>query len=181
MVKNFKFQTPNFKETPSRKLQNAGWQSQRDCILQPRVARYELPWVLARSILNPKRVSSRARPHGKKELGALTTELLVAMALLTFALFPLAYSFASERRLARSYYQRAVAMEIVDGEMEVLLAGEWRSYQPGLQEYHVKGAASTNLPPGKFQLEVAKEKVRLEWLPSLQRQGGAVMREGTIR
>jgi hypothetical protein len=117
----------------------------------------------------------------ESELGALTTELLVAMALLIAALFPLAYSFASEKRLARSYYQRAVAMEIVDGEMEVLLAGEWRSYRPGLQEYRVKAAAATNLPPGKFQLEVANDKVRLEWLPSLQMQGGPVTREGKIR
>jgi hypothetical protein len=103
------------------------------------------------------------------------------MALLTVALFPLAYSFAAERRLARSYYQRAVAMEIVDGEMEVLLAGEWRSFKPGAQEYHVKGATVTNLPPGKFQLEVGGDKLRLEWLPSMQMQGGPVMREGTVR
>jgi hypothetical protein len=103
------------------------------------------------------------------------------MALLVFALFPLAYSFASERRLARSYYQRAVAMEIVDGEMEVLLAGEWRSYKPGVQEYHARGSAVTNLPPGKFQLEVAKEKLRLEWLPAIQMQGGPVTREGILR
>jgi len=109
------------------------------------------------------------------------TELLVAMALLTAALFPLAYSFATERRLARSYYQRTVAMEIVDGEMEVLLAGEWRSFKPGVQDYPVKGAAVTNLPPGKFQLEIHDERVRLEWLPAVQREGGPVTREGRIR
>ena len=125
--------------------------------------------------------NSKLKGSRKRELGALTTELLVAMGLLTMALFPLAYSFATEKRMARSYYQRAVAMEIVDGEMEVLVAGEWRSFKPGVQDYHVKGAAVTNLPAGKFQLEVDKEKLRLQWLPSVQFQGGPVFREGSIR
>src|SRR4051812_36219234 len=48
-----------------------------------------------------------------RRLGAMMTELLVAMALLTGALLPLAYSFRSEKRLANASYQRAVAMEIV--------------------------------------------------------------------
>ena len=69
--------------------------------------------------------------------------------------FRCAYSFASERRLARAYYQRAVAMEIVDGEMEVLLAGEWRDFPPGTQDYRVHCGAATNLPPGRFILSVA--------------------------
>ena len=89
-----------------------------------------------------------------RQSAALTTELLVAMALLITALLPFAYSFAAEKRLARSYYQRAVATEIVDGEMEVLVAGEWRSFKSGWQDYSVHAAAVTNLPPGKFKLEV---------------------------
>ena len=55
--------------------------------------------------------------------GALMVELLVALAIMAGVLLPLAYSFTSERRLARAYYNRAVAMEIVDGEMEALVAG----------------------------------------------------------
>jgi len=116
-----------------------------------------------------------------KERAALTTELLVAMALLTGALLPFAYSFAAEKRLARSYYQRAVAMEIVDGEMEVLAAGEWRSFKNGWQDYPVHAAAITNLPPGKFRLEVGNEKLRLEWEPAIKMQGGSVMREARIK
>jgi len=73
-----------------------------------------------------------------RQCGALMVELLVAMALLTGALLPLAYSFASEKRLARSYYQRAVAIEIVDGEMEALAAGEWHAFAPGVHEYRVR-------------------------------------------
>src|SRR5207247_5331359 len=67
----------------------------------------------------------------RRRAGLLMVELLVAMALITGALLPLAYSLASERRLVRATYQRAVAMEIVDGEMEVLAAGRLAAFAPG--------------------------------------------------
>ena len=104
-------------------------------------------------------------------------ELLVAIALLTGALLPLAYSFASEKRLARSSYQRAVAMEIVDGEMEILAAGEWTAYKQGTQDYRVHAAAATNLPPGRFLLSITPTRLRLEWRPEIKMQGGSVSRE----
>ncbi len=63
------------------------------------------------------------RAFAGRERGGLMVELLVAMALLVGALLPLAYSIASEMRYARAAYQRAVAMEIVDGELEVVAAG----------------------------------------------------------
>jgi len=118
---------------------------------------------------------------GARQLGFLTTELLVAMALLVSALLPVAYSIASERRLARAYYQRAVAMEIVDGEIEVLAAGEWRAFTPGTHEYHVQAGSMTNLPPGHFLLTVQNDKVRLEWQPAVKMHGGAVVREARVR
>jgi hypothetical protein len=108
-------------------------------------------------------------------------ELLVAMALLVGVLFPLAYSFSAERRLVRSYYQRAVAMEIVDGEMEVLMAGEWRRFSPGTHDYRVQAGAATNLPPGKFILTVEPGKLRLRWQPALKDRGGPVSREAMIK
>jgi hypothetical protein len=108
-------------------------------------------------------------------------ELLVAMALLTGALLPLAYSIGSEKRLARATYQRAVAMEIVDGEMEVLIAGEWRSFAAGTHDYQVKARSATNLPPGRFLLTMRADRVRLEWRPSVKDHGGSVMREAVVR
>ena len=117
----------------------------------------------------------------KRTSGALMVELLVAMALLTGALLPLAYSIASERRLARASYQRAVAMELVDGEMEILGAGEWHAFAPGTQRYSVRSAAVTNLPPGEFLLTVKPGKVRLEWQPAVKRHGGAVVREMILK
>jgi hypothetical protein len=108
-------------------------------------------------------------------------ELLVAMALLVGAVLPLAYSIASEKRYARALYQRAVAMEIVDGELEVLAAGHWRAFTNGVSEYPVRAAAATNLPPGRFLLTLKDKTVRLEWRPSVKQHGGAVVREAIRR
>ena len=116
-----------------------------------------------------------------QQRGGLMIELLVAIALLTGALLPLAYSVGSEKKLARATYQRSVAMEIVDGEMEILLAGEWRNFTAGTQEYVVKARSATNLPPGKFKLTVGSERVRLEWRPAVRDHGGSVVREAVVK
>jgi len=116
-----------------------------------------------------------------RQRGALMTELVVAMALLAGTLLPLAYSIASERRVARAYYQRAVAMEIVDGEMEVLAAGAWRDFTPGTHEYPVHAAAATNLSPGQFLLTVETGKLRLVWKPAIKDHGGIVVREVKVK
>ena len=57
-----------------------------------------------------------------RQCGSLMAEMLVAIALLMVVLVPVAYSFDAEKRAARATYDHAIAMEIVDGEMEVLLA-----------------------------------------------------------
>ena len=117
------------------------------------------------------RVAGRRAPFNSQlstlnfsTLGSLSVELIVAVAILLGALLPLAYSLSSEKRFARAAYQHAVAMEIVDGEMEALLAGEWRGFTPGAHEYHVRAQAARNLPPGKFLLTLDAQKLRLEWV-----------------
>lgn len=108
-------------------------------------------------------------------------ELLVAIAIFLAALLPIAYSFTAERRVARADYDRAVAMEIVDGEMEVLVAGEWRAFPSGAHPYAVNAQARTNMPPGQFTLTIETNKVRLEWQPAVKGHGGPVVREVTLR
>ena len=115
------------------------------------------------------------------ERGALMAELVVAMALLAVAVLPIGYSIGSEKVLARSCYARAVAMEIVDGEMEVLLAGEWKSFAPGTHDYIIHSQAATNLPAGKFLVTVSSGKTRLEWRPEDKHHGGPVIREALIK
>jgi hypothetical protein len=113
--------------------------------------------------------------------GALMTEWVVAMGLFSLACLPLAFEFMQEVKLARACSQRAVAMSIVDGEMEVLAAGEWRAFNSGQQTYAVTAASATNLPPGEFMLTVADDRVRLDWLPQDRGQGGAVSREVKLK
>jgi hypothetical protein len=68
-------------------------------------------------------------------------------------------------------------MEIVDGEMEVLLAGGWRDFTTGIHSYPVHAHAGQNLPDGQFQLTIQTNLVRLAWQPAEKNHGGAVVRE----
>jgi hypothetical protein len=121
-----------------------------------------------------KRLSSR-------NAAGLMVELLVAIALLTGALLPIAFSIASEKRLARTLYERTVAMEIVDGELEVLAAGEWKGLGPGVHAYHPNGAALTNLPKGEFIVRIDQTKIRLEWLAASNPNHPSVTREVVLK
>jgi len=117
----------------------------------------------------------------QRQRASLMAEMMVAVAILMIAIVPVAYSFDAEKRAARATYDHAIAMEIVDGEMEVLLAGEWRAFTPGTHAYPVTAGALTNLPPGEFTLTLTTNTVRLEWKPSMTRRGGPVVREATLK
>jgi hypothetical protein len=109
--------------------------------------------------------------------GWLVAELMFALGFIIIALIPLAYSFRAEQKLVRVHYNQAVALEIVDGEMEILHAGDWRSVLEGEQPYKVTAASATNLPPGAFFLSRTGAMFRLEWRPAKKRSGGAVARQ----
>ena len=117
----------------------------------------------------------------RRRRGALITEVVVAMGLLTFAMLPLAFSILREQKLTRAYFNRAIVMEIIDGEMESLMAGEWRAFMPGAQTYPVRAEAAKVLPPGKFLLTLDSDRVRLEWSPEKSGKGGKVVREGRVK
>ena len=117
----------------------------------------------------------------RRRRGALITEVVIAMGLFTFAMLPLAFSIVREQKLTRAYFNRAIVMEIIDGEMEALMAGEWRVFTPGAQTYPVRAEAAKSLPPGKFVLTLDSDRVRLEWLPAKSGKGGPVVREGRVK
>ncbi len=104
-------------------------------------------------------------------------ECVVAIGILVAVMIPISCSFVLEHRACRASYNRAVAMELVDGEMEILRAGEWRRFPRGSQPYSINSAATANLPPGRFVLTVQEHLVRLEWQPGAKDQGGKVARE----
>jgi len=117
----------------------------------------------------------------RHDRGFLMVDLIIGMAILTLAIMPLAFSFAHEQQLLRAEYFRAAAMEIVDGEMEVLAAGEWQDFPDGQQVYTVRANAATRLPSGHFQLTKTVKHLRLEWKSDGQRGIGAVVREITVK
>ncbi|MFA6545858.1 MAG: hypothetical protein WCS99_15680 [Limisphaerales bacterium] len=117
----------------------------------------------------------------RRERGALNADMFVALAIFVTAMLPLGYGWVQEQKVARSHYWHAVAMEIVDGEMEILVAGEWRALPEGTQTYPVKAGAAKNLPPGKFTVTRTGRSLRLEWLPDKRGSGGHVVREAVAR
>ncbi|HXR46434.1 MAG TPA: hypothetical protein VN784_03255 [Candidatus Limnocylindrales bacterium] len=119
------------------------------------------------------------RFHRKR--GFLTMDLIIGMAILVVAFMPLAFLFVHERQLLRAEYSRAVAVEIVDGEMEVLAAGEWQNLPEGQQAYTVHAQAAGSLPPGHFQLTRTGKHLRLEWKSDKPRGIGTVVREITVK
>jgi len=123
----------------------------------------------------------RRHPGRKACDGALHTEAVVALGILVAVMLPLAFNFLHETRTCRALYYKAVAMEIVDGEIEVLAAGEWRAFRPGKQSYQVLATAVTNLPPGDFVLTLDATRARLEWIPKASGAGGIVTREVKVR
>ena len=117
--------------------------------------------------------------HQKR--GWLEIDLLVGMAIFGIAILPLTFSFAQERQVLRMEYFHAVAMEIVDGEMEILAAGDWKNFADGSQAYTVHANAADKLPPGHFQLVKNGNHLRLEWNADEHQGIGTVAREITVK
>ena len=105
-------------------------------------------------------------------------ELIGAMLVLTLAIMPITVMLLKDQRACREYYYKAVAMGIVDGEMEVLRAGFWKKFKQGAQPYPTNAHSVTNLPAGELLLTLEGQKMRLEWKPKEQRfQSVHVVRE----
>ncbi len=102
--------------------------------------------------------------------GFLNLELVVAIGILAAVLLPLGGAWYYETKMLRAYYRDTVAMEILDGEMEILAAGEWRAFTVGPHELKPIARAAKNLPPGKFLLTKEDKVIRLEWRPERGRK-----------
>lgn len=116
-----------------------------------------------------------------RQRGMLMTEIMIGLAILGLAILPLAYSFAQESKYLRRCYERAIAMEIVDGEMEIIRGGGWRSFTNGVQTITTSARAATNLPPGELRLTLSGKHVRVEWLPAASSPGSPVVREAALK
>lgn len=106
----------------------------------------------------------------------LTMDLLFAMALFLFGFFGIAYVSTRELHLARADYYDAVAMSLVDGELEVLANGEWQTLPEGASSYRSTAPTMKALPPGEFRATRTRDHIQLEWIPAGKGNGRHIIR-----
>lgn len=125
--------------------------------------------------------NAKQRLFDRHQKGVLEMDLLMALTILTLAILPLGFSFARERASLRAEYMRSAVDEIVDGEMEILAAGDWKNYPDGAQNYAVHANIAAHLPAGHFELTKNGNHLRLEWLPDHKQGIGAISREIIVK
>ena len=111
-----------------------------------------------------------------KRLAFLQLDVAIALTVLALVFIPLSVSSSGDLDLARRHYFEAVALQLIDGEMDVLLAGERRKYTTGEHRIKPVGDAVQNLPEGKFVLTVQDEKLTMAWVPTKRAKWGRVER-----
>ena len=109
-------------------------------------------------------------------LAFLQLDVAVAITVLALVFIPLSISSSGDLDLARRHYFEAVALQLIDGEMDVLLAGERRKYTTGEHRITPIGEAVQNLPEGEFVLTVHDQKLTLAWVPTKRAKWGRVER-----
>ena len=109
-------------------------------------------------------------------LAFLQLDVAVAITVLALVFIPLSVSSSGDLDLARRQYFEAVALQLIDGEMDVLLAGERRKYTPGEHQIKPVGEAVQNLSEGEFVLTVHDQKLTLAWVPTKRAKWGRVER-----
>ena len=109
-------------------------------------------------------------------LAFLQLDVAIALMVLALVFIPLSVSSSGDLDLARRHYFEAVALQLIDGEMDVLLAGERRKYTTGEHRITPVGEAVQNLPEGEFVLTVHDQKLTLAWVPTKRAKWGRVER-----
>jgi len=116
-------------------------------------------------------VKTIASTTTRRRNGSLQADLVSALGLAALVVIPLGYGFLNHQRLVRNEAIHAVVLTLLDGEMEVLAAGELRSFNPGTHPYPLRGVAADRLPPGhcsliRTTLPDQATSLTLEWQPT---------------
>ena len=101
-------------------------------------------------------IGCSATTTARRRRGVMLLELIIALGILAMVGGSFATVHWQEQKLVKEYYYRAIAMQIVDGEMELLLAGEWKACRKGSHPYTVRARSAENLPAGRFVLTVGE-------------------------
>lgn len=113
--------------------------------------------------------------------GFLQFDLVIGLAILVIAVMPLGFSFTHERQALRTEYRRCVINELVDGEMEILVAGAARNLPDGTQNLQVQSRTMDRLPAGHFQLTKSGNHLQVAWLPDEKCGLNTITRETTLK
>lgn len=112
--------------------------------------------------------------------GWMNVDLAVALGLLVVLVLPLAHGLVGERRLLDAELRRAALIELLDGELEILLAGEWKSRPEGESDVALAGAGAERLPAGRCVLVKNGRHLRLEWRPEKRPGAVAASKEAVV-
>lgn len=123
----------------------------------------------------------KLRSTNSSRSGGLLPDLAVALLLLTVALLPLAYSFASQRRLLQAEMDRAAVVQLVDGELELLLAGPWKKLPEGSSPVTLRTNGMARVVSGDCVVSKRGRALKIEWTPAPHSGVGRVVREGAAR
>ncbi len=127
--------------------------------------------------------SQRGRPHLSTHFrsASVLPDLVIAIMLLGLVLLPLAHSFASQRRLLQAEMDRATMVQLVDGELEILLAGPWRKLPEGTSSLTIRTNGLVRVAAGSCAVTRSNGMVKLEWTPAARSGVGRIIREGGAR
>ncbi|MDB6053466.1 MAG: hypothetical protein JWN25_989 [Verrucomicrobiales bacterium] len=119
----------------------------------------------------------RIHRHHRSCTAALTIDLMIAMALLAIAVFPLTASYVAEQKEFKVYSARAAAIEASDGEFELLYElGRFPTNNARVVHLPISPGAA-KLAPGNFLLEREGKRLQLTWTPKAPDHGGIVKKE----
>ena len=93
-------------------------------------------------------IPSRAR----RTAAHIQADLVTALGLIALTVLPLGYGYLHHRQVVRNATTRAVVLELVDSEMEILAAGEHRAFQPGGAFSTASSAAPPHSPPMEVEI-----------------------------
>ena len=114
-------------------------------------------------------------------LAFIQLDIAVAIVILGLIFIPLSVTSSAKLDLARRHHFEAVALNLIDGEIDVLLAGEIKKYKLGKSLITPPGEAVGSLPKGEFILTLNEKTIKLEWVPKKLTKWGRIQREVNLK
>ena len=114
-------------------------------------------------------------------LAFVQLDVMGAIVILMLVFIPLTVTSSRKLDLARRHHVEAVVLQLIDGEIDVLLAGEHKKYNFGEHRITPAGEAAEDLPKGDFILTLKKKQLSLVWIPVKQAKWGRIDREVNLK